>query len=215
MDTAVLTLRPAKPADLPALESLVAGLSMVARAQRFFAPVSSLPGMLAEALRRDDPLHRFVVVDTPAGNIAGFAEYAIDPASPDTCNVAVAVGDGWQRRGLGLALLRQVIVDAERRGLATAVGEVLRHNRAMLALARRVGFEIGAYPGYATLVRITRRGAGGGPAAAAGPPGSGSGERSNSSSAECSVDGSIGLRMSLRTPLRRSSSAPNTAASPV
>ena len=156
MDTALLTLRAAKPADLPAMESFVEGLSMLARAQRFFAPVSSLPTVLADALRRDDPLHRFVVVDTPAGTIAGFAEYAIDPASPATCNVAVAVGDAWQRRGLGLALLRQVVADAERRGLATAVGEVLRYNRPMLALARRVGFEIGAYPGDATLVRITR-----------------------------------------------------------
>ena len=156
MDTAVLTLRPAKPADLPALEAFVQGMSVLARAQRFFAPVSSLPSVLADALRRDDPLHRFVVVDTPGGSIAGFAEYAVDPASPDTCNVAVAVGDAWQRRGLGLALLRQVVADAERRGLATAVGEVLRYNRAMLALARRVGFEIGPYPGDATLVRITR-----------------------------------------------------------
>ncbi len=156
MDTTVLTLRPAKPADLPALESFVQGLSMIARAQRFFAPVSSLPSILADALRRDDPLHRFVVVDTPAGSLAGFAEYAIDPASPETCNVAVAVGDAFQRRGLGLALLRQVIADAERRGLANAVGEVLRYNRPMLALARRVGFELGPYPGDATLVRITR-----------------------------------------------------------
>src|SRR5690606_25360044 len=98
MDTAVLSMRPAKPADLPALEDFVQRLSVLARAQRFFAPVSALPSVLADALRRDDPLHRFVVVDTPAGGIAAFAEYAIDPASPDTCNVAVAVGDGWQRR---------------------------------------------------------------------------------------------------------------------
>ncbi|NLD56441.1 MAG: GNAT family N-acetyltransferase [Burkholderiaceae bacterium] len=156
MDTAVLTMRAANPADLPALESFVRGLSTLARAQRFFAPVSSLPSMLADALRRDDPLHRFVVVDTPAGDIVAFAEYAVDPDARDTCSVAIAVGDAWQRRGLGLALLRQVIVDAERRGLATAVGEVLRYNRAMLALARRLGFEVRAYPGDATLVRIIR-----------------------------------------------------------
>src|SRR5690606_13043325 len=90
------------------------------------------------------------------GGIAGFGEYAIEPASRDACNVAVAVADGWQRRGLGQALLRQVLDEATGRGLLTAVGEVLRYNRAMIGLARRLGFEVAAYPGDATLVRIIR-----------------------------------------------------------
>jgi acetyltransferase len=64
------------------------------------------------------------------------------------------VADDRQRRGLGYRLILRLIEDARSAGLRYAEGEVLRHNRAMLALARRAGFEVRRHPGDATLVKI-------------------------------------------------------------
>ena len=172
VDATPLAIRAAGPADVPALQAFVRSLSVTSRAQRFFVPVAELPPMLAEALRTRDPRHRFIVAEAVAGNnapdvrtrdaatgnhpLVAMAQYARDALATAVCDIALVVADEWQGHGVGRTLLQRLLMDARRDGLAAAAGEVLRHNRPMLALARGAGFSLQRHPDDATLVRISR-----------------------------------------------------------
>ena len=52
--------------------------------------------------------------------------------------------DEWRGAGLAAGIMRALIQDARARGLTRMEGYVLAENRSMLALARRLGFEVGA-----------------------------------------------------------------------
>jgi len=73
----------------------------------------------------------------------GECRYAVRPGS-DNCEFAVAVLDGWQRRGLGERLLSELISVARDHGLRAMVGDVLASNAAMLGLALKLGFNVSA-----------------------------------------------------------------------
>jgi acetyltransferase len=55
---------------------------------------------------------------------------------------AVIVGDAWQGRGLGTALMGQLIEIAKQEGIVRLVGHVLADNYAMHALCKRCGFNL-------------------------------------------------------------------------
>jgi acetyltransferase len=66
-------------------------------------------------------------------------------ANPDgeSCEFALVIADGWQRRGLGRRMMEQLIEVARARGgLRSMVGHVLAENRGMLELCRKLGFVI-------------------------------------------------------------------------
>jgi GNAT superfamily N-acetyltransferase len=228
MPTARITVRRASAADLPALRDFIAGLSVAARASRFFVPLTELPAPLTTALERRDPLHHFLVartsigcsarvggykvvdgktvvsghaivdahMDPAEGPIVALAQYARQPPPVPICEVALVVADACQRSGLGRRLMLRLLDDAAQEGLESATGEVLRHNRAMLSLARSTGFTLQSHPEDPTLVQIVR-------------------PVSRTSIDARSVFGSIGLRSILRTPQQRSLAASNSIASPV
>jgi acetyltransferase len=56
--------------------------------------------------------------------------------------IAVAVGDAWQGKGVGAVLMERLIAIAKERGKETLLGHVLRENTHMLDLARKLGFTI-------------------------------------------------------------------------
>jgi predicted N-acetyltransferase YhbS len=60
-------------------------------------------------------------------------------AEGDLGEVALLVEDGWQRRGIGTALLRRLIGFADRSGFAAVVAHTGADNVAMLRTLRRVG----------------------------------------------------------------------------
>jgi len=65
-------------------------------------------------------------------------------SDPDVTSAefAIAVGDAWQKKGVGAALLERSIHIARERGLQFICGIVLSGNRGMLALARSHGFTV-------------------------------------------------------------------------
>jgi acetyltransferase len=137
-------LRTARPDDLDALDVFVAQLSLTSRVQRFFAPLPRLPASMRDAVARGDPSQHFVVVAHGA-SIVGLGQYTTDPDRP-RCEVALAVADDWQGRGLGRRLLERLLADAARAGLREAVLETSTDNRAMRSLARRAGFGLMPHP---------------------------------------------------------------------
>src|ERR1700733_8742499 len=93
-------IRPARPADLPALSDFFAGLSMQTRYLRFFSPVTPGPALLhllAGGAGTTD-----AVVATRDGVIIGHA-MATDRTGPSGVRMTdfgMVVADAWQGQGV-------------------------------------------------------------------------------------------------------------------
>src|SRR5262249_44549618 len=100
------------------------------------------PAMLSRAVH---PSHRdralvAVVSGANGESVIGGARY-VRGTDEEACEFAVTIVDDWQGRGLASRMLGALIQDARARGLKRMEGYVLASNRAMLHLARRLGFE--------------------------------------------------------------------------
>ncbi len=84
-----------------------------------------------------------VVTATGAGAnmVLAEARYCVNEAG-DAAEFAVLVDDAWQRRGLGLRMIRALGDAATRAGIRWLHGSVLVDNEPMLALMDRCGFSV-------------------------------------------------------------------------
>ena len=110
---------------------------------RFFSPLKRLPEALAHHLTQVDYRDRLALVavshDGKGEHILGVARYD-RIARTDAAEVAVAVIDEYQRRGLGSELLTLLAEIAREAGIATFTLIVLPENQSMLGLLRRLGW---------------------------------------------------------------------------
>lgn len=137
-------VRPIQADDEPRLHEAFARMSERSVYFRFLSPLKRLPEELARRLARVDHQSRFALVATthrPDGqeHILGVARYDRVPDT-DVAEVAVAVVDQMQRRGLGSALLELLAQAAREHGIQTFVLIVLPENQSMLGLLRRLGW---------------------------------------------------------------------------
>jgi acetyltransferase len=90
------------------------------------------------------------------GTCAAYGPFGIARLSADPDNLsaefAVIVRSDLKGRGIGSMLMRLLIDYARKRGIGALFGEVLAENRAMLALARELGFTV--EPDEAGIVRV-------------------------------------------------------------
>jgi GNAT superfamily N-acetyltransferase len=92
----------------------------------------------------DERLRRLL---TPTGGVTLIAETADGEivamatliAEGELGEVALLVEDGWQRRGIGTALLRRLLGHAERRGFAALTAHAAADDAAMLRTLHRLG----------------------------------------------------------------------------
>jgi acetyltransferase len=133
--------------DAPRLQAFVRRLSARSRRLRFFSAIVELSAGQLERLVAVD--HRralaLVAVSERSGEtvIVAEARYVLDQEDGHA-EFAIAVADEFQRRGLGMQLLKKLVGDAARRGVRRLFGEILDENHAMLALAKRLGFQLRA-----------------------------------------------------------------------
>jgi RimJ/RimL family protein N-acetyltransferase len=143
-DGTTVDVRPIAPEDEPLLHEAVAAMSERSVYFRFFSPLKRLPDALAHRLAVVDHKDRFALVATshrPANKerILGVARYDRVP-NTDVAEVAVAVVDEYQRRGLGGALLAILAHAAREHGIKSFTLIVLPENRQMLGLLRKMGW---------------------------------------------------------------------------
>ena len=137
-------VRPITPEDEPLLHEAVSAMSERTVYFRFFSPLKRMPDALAHRLAVVDYNDRFALVATshrPSGKerIFGVARY--DRAvGTDVAEVAVAVIDEFQHRGLGGALLTILARVARQHGIKTFSLIVLPENQQMLGLLRKMGW---------------------------------------------------------------------------
>jgi GNAT superfamily N-acetyltransferase len=151
-----VTVRPVCPQDSDTLQAYVRALSPDARYKRFFGPLRELPP--AELDRVIHLHHRnrlALIAQTRVHGVIGEARYALSPDRID-CEFALSVAEGWHGKGVGTLLLDDLESRARSLGAHHLVGDVLRTNAAMQALARKAGFAMAAVPGDAKLVRIVK-----------------------------------------------------------
>ena len=143
-DGTKLHLRPIVAEDEALLHEAVAAMSERTVYFRFFSPIKRMSDALAHRLAVVDYNDRFAIVATshrPTGKerIVGVARY--DRArGTDVAEVAVAVIDEYQRRGLGSVLLAELARVARAHGIKTFSLIVLPENREMLGLLRKMGW---------------------------------------------------------------------------
>jgi acetyltransferase len=141
-----VTLRPIRPEDAEMEQAFVKKLSAETRYFRFMDTLRELtPQMLMRFTQIDyDREMAFVATVREGGTEAevGVARYVANPDG-ESCEFAVVIADGWQRRGLGRRVMEQLIGVARARGLRAMVGHVFAQNRGMLALCQKLGFSVG------------------------------------------------------------------------
>lgn len=143
-DRTKVHVRPIVPEDEPLLHEAVAAMSERTVYFRFFSPIKRMSDALAHRLAVVDYNDRFAIVATAhrangLERIVGVARY--DRArGTDVAEVAVAVIDEFQRRGLGGQLLAELARVARAHGIRTFSLIVLPENREMLGLLRKMGW---------------------------------------------------------------------------
>ena len=152
-------IRPVHPQDAELAREFVRGLSPASRYDRFHQPLADLtPAMARWATHLDYDRH-FALIAEVFGDgrevEIGVARYVVADRDK-SAEVALAVADAWRRQGVGERLLRGLIQVASRRGLDWLEGEVLTTNERMLALARKVGFQVRSRRRSALTVTIDR-----------------------------------------------------------
>jgi RimJ/RimL family protein N-acetyltransferase len=134
-------MRPIRPDDEPRLVELYDHLSQDSRYQRFFSAMRRLPPDWAHFLANVDHVRRFaLVVEAPGDPETVIAVARYEPTGePDCAEVAFAVQDAWQNRGLGTVLFRELLAAAKGNGITRFCAWVLGDNRRMLDLIARLG----------------------------------------------------------------------------
>jgi acetyltransferase len=138
-------VRPVKPEDSPLFTAFFKTLSPTTIYYRFFGALKELnPEMLARFTQIDyDREIALVAIDeeSETDSMLGVARI-IGDADGKTGEFAVLVGDVWQGKGIGGNLLEKCLSIAEKQGFKTVHGLVLKENRNMLALGKKLGFSI-------------------------------------------------------------------------
>jgi len=151
-------IRPSRPVDGQALQAFVRHLSERSRYLRFFRPLPELPPrMLRQLLEADGVTERVLIAVTGARDamrVVGLAQYVCE--ADGGCEFALVIADDWQGRGLGRRLLKALVAAADGAGMRQIRGDVLRENRAMLGLARALGFSVLSSPLDANALRVVR-----------------------------------------------------------
>jgi RimJ/RimL family protein N-acetyltransferase len=121
---------------------------------RFLAPVAALSDAQLRAFANVDFVNHVALaaelIDDPERPFVGVGRWVRGSSDPHVAELAVAVVDEYQRRGLGLALVKRLAHLAEQRNVqwfaATVLAENLPVRQALQRVgARQVGFDMGAY----------------------------------------------------------------------
>jgi acetyltransferase len=149
-----------RPEDAELERRFLDALSPESRYYRFMYRLDHLStAMLARFTQIDYDREMALVAARDAGTvqerIIGVARYALNPDAT-SCEFALAVADEEQRHGIGRVLMLALFAAAAARGLTRMEGEVLAHNRKMLAFCRSLGFSLRHRLEEPDIVAVTR-----------------------------------------------------------
>jgi RimJ/RimL family protein N-acetyltransferase len=138
-DGAELLGRAIEPADRAALARHFQNLSVQSRYRRFLTPKTALNDTeLAHFTELDHHDAEALVAFDGDGELVAVARYFVLD-DPTRAEVAIAVADRWQHRGVGTAMLAQLMRRAREDGIRAFVASCFVDNREMIGLFRELG----------------------------------------------------------------------------
>lgn len=143
----VYVIRPIRPADVGLYPAFFEKVSPEDIRLRFLAPRRNFPDEMLKRLTQLDYDRdmAFVAVDRASGELAGVSRLSLDP-DRTVGEYALLVRTDLQGRGIGWALLKQLIDFAKAEKVGRIEGIIFRENRRMLDMARDFGFTIRDHP---------------------------------------------------------------------
>ena len=123
------------------------GLSLRSRALRFFSAATDLGGQARRSADVDGiDAYGLIATAGPVGGIVGHAGYVREDEV--TAEVAFAIGEAYQGRGLATTLLAHLAAHARAQGVGTFTAEVLPENHRMIDVFRESGFPVEVSAGF-------------------------------------------------------------------
>src|SRR3954468_21975553 len=127
-----LAIRPVGHDEAAVVEAVFAGLSDRSPRLRVLGPMPRLPQRQLERLADVGCCGREAVLATSDDEPIGIARYLRDEREPDTAEVAFAVVDSWQGRGIGRLLAGALRLRASYDGISRFRALVSSGNRPAL-----------------------------------------------------------------------------------
>jgi acetyl coenzyme A synthetase (ADP forming)-like protein len=135
-------VRPIKHEDGPLLVDFFETLGSESRYFRFFRIKETLEPKEVEFFTHVDYSDRMAMIAVLEGKMIGLASYDREAGEPDTAEVAFAVADQHQGRGIGTLLLQLLTTHARAQGIERFRAYVLPENRQMMRLFRNSGYDM-------------------------------------------------------------------------
>ncbi len=141
-DGSTVHVRPVRATDAPAVRAFFERLSPESTGLRFFSGFPNLDSAVSWATEVDDQRRYSLVATSGDGRVLAHAGWERDPDRPERAEVALAIADAMQGKGLGTILLGQLAEAADQAGIGTLGAEVLPHNHQMVKVFRDSGFPV-------------------------------------------------------------------------
>ncbi|MGD9801976.1 MAG: GNAT family N-acetyltransferase [Hyphomicrobiaceae bacterium] len=151
-----IRIRPIRPDDERLYDAFFARVAQSDLRLRFFSSRPELSHHFRARLTQIDYAREmaFIALDEASGELLGVSRFIADPDF-EHGEFAVLVRSDLKGRGIGWALMQQLIAYARSAGLGTVFGYVLRENTTMLEMCRQLGFKIESDPEDSTLLQAT------------------------------------------------------------
>jgi RimJ/RimL family protein N-acetyltransferase len=139
-DGAHVRVRAARQTDESKVHALLYALSPESVYQRYFTARQIHPRSEVLAVLDTDPRSSCALVAERIedSSVLGVARYDLDQTSR-MGELGIVVAQGWQRRGVGTALVRRLMDVGKRHGVKGLRADVLMGNHGMIGVLRRVG----------------------------------------------------------------------------
>ena len=164
-DGQVVTIRPIRPEDADMEQEFVKNMSDESRYYRFMDTLRELTQTMLVRFTQIDYDREMALVatiskegeDGDAGHDhqIGVARYVVNPDG-ESVEFALAVGDDWQKCGVGRKLMTALIECARMKGYRAVVGDVLSTNAKMFRLMTSLGFTIHPHPDDTAVKRVVK-----------------------------------------------------------
>ncbi len=141
-DGSVARIRPVMPADTDELRAMHERMSARSRYLRYFSAVNEVTDAQLRLLTDVDYRSRVCLVAESGGEIVAAGSYSAGGTDPESAEVAFAVQDDQQRKGLGSILLEHLAAAAQECGITRFTAEVLSENQRMVRVFLDAGYAV-------------------------------------------------------------------------
>ena len=145
-DGTSIKVRPILPDDADGLQEMMTRMSRETVYHRFFQAKERLEPEELEAFTRLDYNDRMALIALRHGKIIGVGRYWRDEATPGVADVAFAVIDEEQGKGIASRLVRYLTNYARQRGIHAFRATVLADNHVMIRVFRNAGYPMRREP---------------------------------------------------------------------